>query len=90
MLAEMPLSDYWRWMKRRRKKGLNHSNQEMLLQLLNANVLNASGRYQNTLTAEDFSLTQKPKATEQKGLGQSVLTQMLSERASLSFPPTAE
>lgn len=89
MLAEMPLSDYWGWIKRRKKNGFSFRNAEWLMQQLNANVLNASGRYAKLLTAQDFSLHQRQEKVQAPACEQSVLNQILSEQSSLSFPPVA-
>ncbi|WP_249114391.1 MULTISPECIES: hypothetical protein [Vibrio] len=86
----MPLSDYWRWIKRRKKNGFSFRNTEWLIQQLNANVLNASGRYSKPLTAEDFSLHPRSEKAQTPACEQSVLNQILSEQSSLSFPPAAE
>ncbi|HGF5004080.1 TPA: hypothetical protein ACF334_004456 [Vibrio parahaemolyticus] len=90
MLAEMPLSDYWRWIKRRKKSGFSFRTAEWLMQQLNANVLNASGRYTKQLSAADFSLHQREDKPSQPACSQSVLNQILSEGSSLSFAPTPE
>ncbi|MGX9996654.1 hypothetical protein [Vibrio sp. JZG120] len=90
MLAEMPLSDYWRWLDRRSKAGLTFRNAEVLLQQLNASVLNASGRYQNTFSAADFNLHQRQEKSQTPICEQSVLNQILSEQSSLSFHPVAQ
>ncbi|ALR15270.1 hypothetical protein [Vibrio natriegens] len=89
MLAEMPLSDYWGWIKRRKKNGFSFRNAEWLMQQLNANVLNASGRASRHFTAEDFSLHQHQAKIQAPACKQSVLNQILSEQSSLSFPPVA-
>lgn len=60
------------------------------MQQLNANVLNASGRYTKQLSAADFSLHQREDKPSQPACSQSVLNQILSEGSSLSFAPTPE
>lgn len=90
MLAEMPLSDYWRWLARRRKMGWSFRNAELLLQSLNANVLNASGRFNPPLTADAFSVAPKQTEKELPSCNQAILNQILSESSSLSFDHVTE
>ncbi|OCH31842.1 hypothetical protein A6E13_16580 [Aliivibrio fischeri] len=89
MLGAMPLSDYYRWVKRIRQSGFPSRNIEMQLQQLNAGVLNASGRFK-IVSSSDFSLQKKSVKKDEPTLNQNVLNQILGDISSLSFPVTEE
>ncbi|EEY36215.1 hypothetical protein ACVTT0_002106 [Vibrio cholerae] len=82
MLRQMSLSDYWRKLDYVQRHGLPKRNQQYLLQMLNANVLNASGRYQNTFYADDFDLHKKAVEPPPE-TNQALISQILSDVATI-------
>lgn len=85
MLRQMSLTDYWRRVLFIQRRGTYTRNVVMLLQALNAGVLNASSKhFDKTFVAADFDFYRVlPRADQEPALTQTALTQMLSEVASI-------
>lgn len=85
MLRRMSLTDYWRRVLFIQRRGTNSRNVVMLLQTLNACVLNASSKnYDRTFSAADFDFYgHQPNTTQESALPQAALSQILSEIASI-------
>lgn len=81
----MSLSDYWRRVQYIQRRGTHTRNTLMLLQTLNAGVLNASARpFTKFFTAADFDFYRATLSdSDDSALSQAALTQILSEVASV-------